>query len=825
MSKVQSLRTRFAVAAGIAGVLLLGILGYAHWLAQSSAEESRRQIKTYYDSHRVLRNARSALRTLEAELRERRADLDGLSKATGSLEAALAVFEERMDLVLAQPVFASQAIFSGLTPALEDMGDRLHDALDAGAEADSDVVAQLFSGLHKTLHLTERRFYDGVVDQTFQAVDASHTLNRVIWILAGGTFVALMLAYLLFELSIRRPLLLVAEALRAEGQGEGDAPDTPHPRTIEIRFLVDAFNSMRQQVHSRQLRLHSVLESASDGIITFDLDGTVESINSAGERLLGVDRERVIGRNILEVFPLQTLLPEICNAGDTCVAALLRHQGQELEIPVERSDGNTLQLALKLSDFSIAERRYFNALVSDITERKQMIDRLTYLAQRDTLTGLYNRRQFFEELQKAVDLFARDSSTRIALISIDLDRFKYVNDTMGHQAGDLLLKEVARVLSKRCRRTDVLARLGGDEFVVLLRGSSGPEALQAAEGYRRALADFHFSHDGKAAELGCSIGVVELAADVDGPEDLMVRADIAMRAAKQAGRNRVHLFEGADLDARNRVADSMSYAQLIDDALSRERIFPAFQPVFDLRRGRVVGFEVLARITRAEGEAKVPIGTLVGVAERFGLAVEIDRRILSLVTDALRRSDEGLGGRWLSFNLSAQSIVDEQILATLQSLAEGAVLPKGSLVFEITETTAIASLRATQAFLRDLRALGCLAALDDFGTGYSSFTYLRELSLDFVKLDRTYVTDVHKDPLHRALIEAVHSVALAMGAKTVAEGVENDADYRALRAMGIDFAQGYLFGAPCMDLPWLRSAEPSGDAYLPYGSPWVATEF
>lgn len=466
----------------------------------------------------------------------------------------------------------------------------------------------------------------------------------------------------------------------------------------------------------------------------------------------------------------------------------------ELNVTAQRRDGSLFPVSIKVSEMHLDGRRYFTAIMADISERKAMMDRLRFLAEHDALTGLHNRQFFSEELERVVQRALRQTCAPFALLYVDLDNFKFVNDSLGHLAGDQVLVEIAGMLEKRSRKTDLLARLGGDEFAVLLYGVNPIQAQQVAENYRLALADYVFRHQGRVVDVGCSIGVAVFDSRIRTREELMVRADIACHMAKRAGRNAVHVYAAEDRANLDVALADMGWTRRIKQALEHNGFLVAIQPIVSIRRKQVSGYELLLRMRGENGEIIAP-SSFITAAERFGLISSIDRWVVRRAL-ALLAGQHIEPGMRLSINLSAVSIGDNELLELIGREIRQRGIEAHRLTFELTETAAMNDLAAAIDFLARLQALGCATALDDFGVGYSSFAYLKDLPVDYVKIDGSFVRDIVSDGVQLAMVKSMNEIARAMGKQTVAEFVENEDVLRMLGEIGVDYAQGYFTGRP-----------------------------
>lgn len=416
---------------------------------------------------------------------------------------------------------------------------------------------------------------------------------------------------------------------------------------------------------------------------------------------------------------------------------------------------------------------------------------IRHMAFHDSLTGLVNRAEFERRLDAAV-VSARDSRRPHALLYIDLDQFKLVNDTCGHLAGDELLRRLSKRLEEAIRDSDSLARLGGDEFGVLLQNCP----LQVAEGIAQQLLahirDYLFTWEGRTFKIGASIGLVT----IDGTQDvqtLLSQSDMACYAAKDRGRNRIYISSPSDQDLNQRRGE-MQWIQRLRKAMQEERLQLYCQSIMSLQ-GAGSHREVLLRMLDEGGQVITP-DSFIPAAERYNLMPEIDRWVIHHVCERLSEIPAGERSEATFINLSANSLSDDSLVDYVRDeLAQHAIAPH-CIGFEITETAAISDFECATALIRSLREHGCKVALDDFGSGMSSFAYLKALEVDYLKIDGGFVCSMLEDPINAAIVEAIHNIGHIAGIQTIAEFVEDKATLQALTRLGIDFAQGWTIERP-----------------------------
>jgi diguanylate cyclase (GGDEF)-like protein/PAS domain S-box-containing protein len=572
--------------------------------------------------------------------------------------------------------------------------------------------------------------------------------------------------------------------------------------TLRQNELVTALDRARASEHAlyeEKERAEVTLHSIAEGVITTDKSGRIRYMNPVAESLSGHSQQEATGHSIGKILDVvdETNGEKIdssvlqCLRDDTVTRAitgrtLIKPDGDEIPIeesaaPIRDNSGNTIGAVL---------------VFEDVSQTRELTRRLSYQASHDALTGLYNRSEFELRLQSALQK-ARVQNQQAALCYMDLDQFKLVNDTCGHIAGDQLLHQLAHKLQDELRDSDTIARLGGDEFGVLLQDCSVEDALRLASNLRKTVRDHHFTWDSKVFEVGVSIGVIPISSDTHDVTEALSAADVACYSAKESGRDRVHLYEADDAELQRRRSD-MLWVNRIREALKEDRFRLYQQPVITVGTSgpEAPHHEILLRMLDEDGSLLKP-DRFLGAAEQFGLMPDIDRWVIRNTFQWLKdNTSPSLAGHQLAINLSGQSLSSNSFLGFVVDLIDESSVDARSVYFEITETAAIANLEDATRFIRILKKMGCKFSLDDFGSGMSSFQYLKNLPVDYLKIDGSYVRDLVHEPIDRAMVEAVNQVGHAMGMKTIAEFVENQATLDALADIGVDFAQGYAIAKP-----------------------------
>lgn len=550
-----------------------------------------------------------------------------------------------------------------------------------------------------------------------------------------------------------------------------------------------------------QITLHSI----ADAVITTDASGRVEYFNPVAEQLTGWNASDAKSLPLADVFhivheitkePIENPLERVLQGGD--VTGLADHA---LLISKDQTEHNIEDSAAPIRN---REGKLVGAVMvfHDVTQSRQLQNQLSWQAGHDALTGLTNRRKFEQELTSLLQEAQQDHQTHF-LCYLDLDQFKVVNDTCGHTAGDELLRQISRLLASQIRASDILARLGGDEFGVLLRQCSLSQAETIAEKVRKAIQNFRFVWQEKTFRIGSSLGLASL--DVGTSlADTLNAADSACYAAKNRGRNRIHIYQANDTELAKQRGEQQ-WSVHIRQALEENRFCLYSQVIMPTctRETPTTNYhEVLLRMFDEQGELVSP-GAFIPAAERYNLMPLIDRWVIQTFFRYVEhwQSQQSIATSMTSdalhfINLSGASLEDAPLLELLKSQLGQHDIPPQSLVFEITETAAISNLEQATHFIRELKHLGCKFALDDFGSGMSSFGYLKNLPVDFLKIDGNFIKDIVSDSATYAIVESINHVGHVMNLETIAEYVEDQDIRDKLVTIGVDYVQGYGVAHP-----------------------------
>lgn len=536
------------------------------------------------------------------------------------------------------------------------------------------------------------------------------------------------------------------------------------------------------------------LQSIGDGVATTDGDGLVQYLNPVAEGLTGWKLDDAVGRSIDEIF--RGFHEETCEPVENPVIVCMRRNRSLKSVRptlLIRRDGNELYIESTAAPIRDPAGSVTGGVLvfHDVTESRELNRRLSYAASHDILTELVNRNEFEKRLERALKS-AKARETSYAVLHVDLDQFKIVNDACGHTAGDALLKQLGALLKSKIRWRDTLARLGGDEFGVLLESCTMEEAMRTGETLREVIADFRFVWDERSFRLGASIGVVPITPGTDDVAGLLTAADSACAAAKDAGRNRVYSYQENDIDLMKR-RKQMQWAARISNALEENRFELFRQNIMPLQPGLDGGehYELLLRMRDENGSLVAP-DLFIAAAERYSLTPSIDRWVITrafrwLVSEADARERLSM----CSINLSGQSLADEKFLPFVVEQFQSSGLDGSLICFEITETAAIASYSQANRFIHALKEFGCRFALDDFGTGLSSFGYLKHFPVDFLKIDGSFVKEILHDPIDREMVRSINEIGHLTRKQTIGEFAENAEIITMLRGIGVDYAQGY----------------------------------
>lgn len=554
------------------------------------------------------------------------------------------------------------------------------------------------------------------------------------------------------------------------------------------------------RVFEEKERAQVTLQSIGDGVITTDAQGFVDYINPVAQDLTGWDMRSAHGEPI-----------------DSLMMLINEHTRAAVENPVSRclKEGRVITLAensvlinkegveVPIQDSAAPIRDRIGNVIGavmvfhDVSKESRLFRKLSYQASHDTLTGLINRREFENCLVAALDgAHGRPDETH-ALLYLDLDQFKVVNDTFGHTAGDELLRQITTLVQANIRSTDIVARLGGDEFGILLERCTEERAMEVAEAIRGAIEEHRFTWKDAFTSARCSIGVVIVSSESADVASVMSSADVACYSAKDMGRNQIHLYQDTDASMRH---EEMKWVSRITSAVEENRFELFYQPIVGIGKSTSNSrghYELLLRMRDEKGDLVGP-DQFIPAAERYNLMSTLDRWVIQQALSRLAdRNPEADEARFtLAINLSGTSLSEDRFLEFVINELKKQKLPNGAICFEITETAAISNLSRVIHFMQALKKLGCKFSLDDFGSGLSSFTYLKNLPVDYLKIDGQFIRNVAEDSVDESMVKAINQVGQAMGIMTIAERVESRKVLDKLSELGIEYAQGYYIARP-----------------------------
>jgi diguanylate cyclase (GGDEF)-like protein/PAS domain S-box-containing protein len=543
------------------------------------------------------------------------------------------------------------------------------------------------------------------------------------------------------------------------------------------------------------------LDAMGESVITVDAEGRIDYINHSAETLLSQPFDQVMGKSFAEVASLVDETDRR-SLGDPVRKALatggrVTMGRRAVLVPANAGPERSVEISVTPLRFEGKDILGLVLVLHDTSELRGLARQMTYQASHDALTGLVNRREFERRLQEAMDS-AQTGNVGHALCYLDLDRFKVVNDTCGHTAGDNMLREVASLIKEAVRDSDTVGRIGGDEFALLLVGCPLEKARQIADDVVRSVNDYRFVWKDKIFNIGVSIGLVEIGTAGGAIEDIMNSADSACYVAKKQGGLHVHVYSARE-EASARHSGEIHWLQRLQGALRDNKFELYYQPIVHARADGVRGpaLEVFVRLEGENGKPATPPSEFIRAAERYRLMPHIDRWVVQTVLSALGRGGMRLPpGRSVAINIAGQTLGDSDFLEFVVECFDHTGANPGDICFEVTEGAVVANLDHAHRFIAVLHGMGCEFALDDFGSGLSSFSTLRTLPMDYVKIDGSFINNLAGDTVNQAMVTAMIELSRSLNFRVVAEQVEDQLSLDTVTDMGIDFVQGFVVGRP-----------------------------
>jgi diguanylate cyclase (GGDEF)-like protein/PAS domain S-box-containing protein len=730
-------------------------------------------------------------------------------------ERAVNDFSEQIRRLTFAAGTAGRIGLGGNPKSLEQLGAAVNKLLENLEQRGANLHGreQLFQRLVETVHdavLVHRNqiLFANSRFLTLLSMSATDVIGRPLSDFVGPEYVELV------DNNLRRRLSGEPAAERYEVElvgSHGEVTRVELSSTVidsagEAALLLTALEMLPEASTSSVLpagrpRAMATLDAMGESVITVDAEGKIDYVNVSAETLLNQRSDQIIGKS----FPdLASLVDESDrrSLGDPVRMALtaggIVSMGRRaVLVPVNGTGERSVELSVSPLMLDSKETLGLVLVLHDTSELRGLTRQMTYQASHDALTGLVNRREFERRLQEAMDS-AQTGDAAHALCYLDLDRFKVVNDTCGHTAGDNMLREVASIIKEAVRDSDTVGRIGGDEFALLLVGCPLEKARQIADDVVRSVSDYRFVWKDKIFNIGVSIGLVEIGRGGGAIEDLMSSADSACYVAKKQGGVHVHVYSARE-EANARHSGEIHWLQKLQGALRDNKFELYYQPIVHARGGVVRGpaIEVFVRLEGENGQPGAPPAEFFRAAERYRLMPDIDRWVVQAVLSALGRGGMKLPeGRSVAINIAGQTLGDSEFLEFVVDCFDHTGASPSDICFEVTESSVVANLDHARRFIAVLHGMGCEFALDDFGSGLSSFSTLRTLPMDYLKIDGSFIRNLASDTVNQAMVAAMIELSRSLNFRVVAEQVEDQPSLDAVKGMGIDFVQGFIIGRP-----------------------------
>lgn len=638
----------------------------------------------------------------------------------------------------------------------------------------------------------------GVLTISFSKEAYLAIVKSFYWAVIVFTLISCLLSLYLFFASssrIRQQISTFTNAAKklAEGKLHTRAPEASIGEIGELGKAINEMSSALQEKSARLFQLVQIVEQTYDAFILFNTQLNIIFVNDAVTSITGYECEYFEGMHVVEFSDLLNLdLTDLLRE----IEWIDQHQTNppSHDIIISRKNKTTLPVEMRLEFIENSEKseRQLLAVLSSITERKKMENELHQLAFYDKLTGLPNRRMFLDQLNQLIR-FSHHNGQSFALFFMDLDNFKYINDSLGHEAGDELLKQIAIRLKEIFRSSDMVTRLGGDEFTVIIENTKETkqfDVILLAQKLLDQLARSPIVIGGRNFTVNTSVGIAKFPEDGLDSDTLLRHADTAMYSAKKSGKNRYALFsEEMNSDLREHIEME---SELKDAIRSKDQLMLYYQPIVDLKTGELVGTEALAR-WKHPTKGFIPPVDFISVAEKSDLIIDLSNKLLTIAFKQAQKWDSNNRGNYLSINISVKQFAKDDFIDHMVVLLQTFKINAHKILLEFTESVMLDSTNETFTKFEKLKKVGFKIGIDDFGTGYSSMGYIHKLPIDILKIDRTFVIDVTKNIKSQAIVSAITKLSSSLGIKTIAEGVEKTEDARWLEEFDCNYGQGYLY--------------------------------